>query len=646
MALIKKYPKGSNISILNVTYQGQEKNPITGKYDDDYVVLIYKDNNTGVKHHEIIKKPEYEFYIANDDVQIDHHLDFIDEALVHPVTCRASEIEKTLAQMTNGLDVFYDNIRSGNRKANRQFHFNNYVFGSDINIEDYYLSRFDMDYTNTPMSVNKAYFDIEVDTIDMAGDFPQPGECPINAVSYIDDKTKTINAFLLRNPNNPQIEEFENVLKNPSTRIELFKELQQFIIDNCGGPDKYKKFGLEGFRFNFQIYDEEIRLIQDLFLLINRNQPDFLLAWNMAFDIPYIVARISALGYSPIDIMCDQSFEEKYVKCYVDTFHKNEYELRGDFYKIASNTVYLDQLIQFASRRKGQSAFPDYKLDTVADIVTKGAVRKLDYSHITTNIAKLPYLSYKTFVFYNIMDTLAQKCIESSNNDIDFVYTTSISNNTRYAKCHRQTVYLIGGARKFFREKGYIMGNNVNTGNGPKFAGALVGDPLHNSDYGKMKIIGLPVDLFDNLDDFDFKSLYPSIARQHNMAGNTQIGKILIEGPVHKYENPYDYEYYDRGGQFAEDLSSGNVLEFSRRWMGLASIREMIEDMGEYLSMNIYSQQFIGNNIKPFSVLPEKAIIHPFSLLNENEKIHPFILQPDKTVVNEALDIFNTNRGI
>lgn len=642
MSLIKRYPEGSDISLLNVMYQAPIKNEQTGKYDDDYIILVYKDNKTGVKHHETIYKPDYEFYVANDDVQIDHHLSFIDKRLVHPVTCRYTQLEKTIAEMTGQLDLFYDNIRV-DRRLNKKFHSNNYIFGSDVQIEDHYFARFDREYTNTPINITKSYFDIEVDTIDMSGDFPYPGECPINAISYIEDKNKTINVFLLRNPKNPQIDDFENVLRDPKTRLQLFKELENFIIENSGGYENYKKFGLDGFQFNFNMYDEEIHLIQDFFITVNRNKPDFLLAWNMAFDIPYIIERIKALGYDPALIMSDKEFGEKFAKYYIDDLHKNEYELRGDYYKIASYTVYLDQLIQFASRRKGQSAFPNYKLDTAADIITKGAVRKLDYSHITTNLTKLPYLNYKIFVFYNIMDTLAQKCIESSVNDIDFIYTTCILNNTRYSKGHRQTVYLAGGARKFYYEQeGFIMGNNVNLGNGPKFAGALVGDPTHNSDYGKMKIYKLPVNLFNNMDDFDFKSLYPSITREHNMGPNTQIGKIKIENPVHEFENPYDYEYYDRGGQYIEDLTSGNILEFSRRWLHLANIKEMIGDMEEYFTtQQVATFGFSKNNSsKPYQIISENLKVKPYQILDDDEKIRPYCTSPDPQDIQSILDAF------
>ena len=54
-----------------------------------------------------------------------------------------------------------------------------------MNIEDHYRFRFNNLYKNEPCKITKSYFDIEADTINMMGDFPEPGECPINAITII-----------------------------------------------------------------------------------------------------------------------------------------------------------------------------------------------------------------------------------------------------------------------------------------------------------------------------------------------------------------------------------------------------------------------------------------------------------------------------
>ena len=588
MGLIKGYPDGSDITILNTAYHYPRKLE-DGKYSKDNLVLVFRDNNTGVKDHVVIEKPDYEFYMANDDVLIEHHLQTIEKSKVHKVVTPYCNLEKTIAELTDNEEFYYNNIKVGNRNANRELHHLKNVFASKFNVEDHYRFRFSQCYTNNIFSISKAYFDIEVDSIDMSGDFPEMGECPINAISFINDNDHSINIFLLRNDKNPLIEKFEKEVASGT----IYEELQNFIIESVS-MDLAEKYGMLNFKINFHFYDEEIRLIQDFFLLVNIKEPDFLIAWNMAFDIPYIYERLCNLGYDPKDIMCHRDFEDEYkvASYYIDT-RAAEFAERGDFYDISSYTVYLDQLIHFASRRKGQKAFDSYKLDDIGYSIAR--IHKLDYSHITTNIAKLPYLDYKTFVFYNVMDTIVQKGIEEKVKDLNYIFGKCIVNNTRYPKCHRQTVYLANRANAEWYKDGLIIGNGSGAKEKVSYPGALVGDPLHNSDYAKYRQDNQIMNIADNLCDFDYKALYPSTAIQNNMGPNTQVGKILIDTKVYDKENPFNNPFYDRGGQFLEDFTSGDVLEFTHRWLGFANYRELLDDIIEYFTS-------VSNSINPLYI--------------------------------------------
>ena len=259
-------------------------------------------------------------------------------------------------------------------------------------------------------------------------------------------------------------------------------------------------------------------------------------------------------------------------------------EQRADTFNIAGYTVFVDQLVQFASRRKNQVTFDNMKLDNIANIIA--GVRKLDMYKYAKTYGDFPRKNYKMFLFYNIMDTIAQHCIEYVVGDLDFMFNKCLINNTRYNKCHRQTVYLTNRGIKCFYNDGYIMGNNCNknTPKPPKFPGALVGDPLNNSDYPKISLGNIKINMCRNLNDFDYKSLYPSILREFNIAPNTQIGKVEIANPVHGKENPFEYDKYSRGGQFLEDFQCGSVIEFCSRWFHLAGYMEMLDDMKEYFA--------------------------------------------------------------
>lgn len=584
--MIKGYSEGADITIINTIYEYPRRRD-DGTYENDKMIILYRDNTLGVKRIEEIENPDYEFYEANDDVFLDHNLFFIEKEKVHPVRVPYKDLLKKIAEDTGNLEFFYENIKNQNRRANEVLHTIPTIFNSDMNIEDHYRFRFDKLYKNDTFPITKSYFDIESDIINMAGDFPELGECPINAVTYLDVASNKVHTFLLRNEKNPLIQEFEDSL-GPA----LFQELKDLIIQHVGGEKYAKKHNIIDFEYQIYFYDEEIEMLKDLFTLINICRPDFLLAWNMSFDIPYIVERIKILGYDPALIMCPPDVKTKLVKYYIDVRNKNKPEQRGDFFIVNGYTVYLDQMVHFASRRKGQSAFDNNKLDYIGQVVA--GVNKFDYSNITHDIAKLPYMNYKIFVFYNIIDTIVQHCIENKVNDIGYIFNKCLLNNTRYHKGHRQTVYLTNRGIKEFYQEGFIVGNNVNRNNEkpPKFPGALVGDPLNNNDYAKIKINGQSINVADNLDDYDYKSLYPSIMREFNIAPNTQIGRLIIDQQVHDGENPFKYGKYSRGGQFIQDLHSGNYVEFCKRWLHLGGFMDILHDMAEYFSTH-----------KPFGVI-------------------------------------------
>lgn len=557
---------------------------------------MFKDNDTGEKHVHNIFEPEYTYYKLKDAYQLDHHLFFIDKDKVDPVTCKYSDLLKDIAMTTGNEEFFYDNIRNGNRGENRKLHTLNEIFMSDINVEDYYRMLFAREYKNEPIALNKAYLDIETDNKDMIGDFPEMGECPINAVAFLDDRTNTMYQFLLENDSNPLIEQYKKQLQEPG----MIGKIQDFIISSVGGPNrrkalkKAKKMGVDKLNFQFLFFKEEIELIDALFKVINTVSPDVLLIWNMAFDLNYIIARIKELGYDPTDFICDPRIKTRYLKYYVDERNRNEFAERGDFVNSSQFLVWLDQMIHFASRRKGRGMFASFKLDDIGYDIAR--VNKLDYSHITTNLSMLPYLNYLIFSWYNLMDVIVQKCIEVNTNDVDYIFTKCLVNNTRYEKGHRQSVYLANRFTKDFYDYGYIIGNNVNKWNEKpetKYPGAMVGDPLHNSAYAVIYINGQPTLLAANVIDYDYKSLYPSITLENNMAPNTQIGKIELPDPIsymeHEdmYSSDEEIAKYCRSGEFLENMMSGNHLEFCKRWLHLGDFRDVVDDMFEYFSMHM-----------------------------------------------------------
>ena len=191
--MISRYEPGANISILNTYYLYPKKNEKTGKWSKDSITIIYKDNDTNEKYMECIEEPEYRFYMLKDGVPSDNNYIFIDRDKVDEIVVPYHDLMRKQAELTDNLDFYYENIRNGNRRANNKILKDPRLLNSDMNIEDKYRFEFNQLYKNEPSdNIAVSFFDIEVDGINQMGDFPEPGECPINAIAYIDTVNKRI----------------------------------------------------------------------------------------------------------------------------------------------------------------------------------------------------------------------------------------------------------------------------------------------------------------------------------------------------------------------------------------------------------------------------------------------------------------------
>lgn len=595
--LIQSYPKGSDLVILDATYHFPNKQQVEGYngvktvYTPDTMTIVYKDNTTGKKGIEVIENPKYVFYMLKNNIPTPNYdMFFTDTKNLDEITCRYRDINKAIAEKldqyegtTKYTDLYKKNVRDGNYKANMDFQKSRRVFGSDIPINDFYRMRFAEQYKNTETPVTRVYLDIEVDVKLSPTDFPTNGNCPINAISYFEHDTKRLFTFLLNQKDvNPKSNEFCSTVDNRAFN----KEFKDFLNETLGS-EKVKDFKLENIQTKVLVYNDELTLLKDLFGYINYTKPDFLMVWNMSFDIPFIINRIIALGGNPKEIMCIHDISPLYEHCnYIVDPNHEEFSTKGDYADITSYTVYLDQLIQFASRRRGGAQYRSYSLDYIGNEMA--GVQKLHYENIADNVMDLPYNDYRTFVKYNMMDVLVQYCIEFKADDILYVFDKALLNCTEYKKVHRQTIYLSNRATIMFKNFGnYVLGNNLNKFKPKptvKYEGAYVADPCKFGDKYKDKVNGVPIMRASNAIDFDFTRLYPSITQEYNMAPNTEIGYIKIPNKIYEAENAIHNEKYTRSGQFIEDMTSECDIEFAHRWFNLASFKEAYADIIEYFN--------------------------------------------------------------
>lgn len=581
--ILGNYPS-KNILLINAYYQrGTKEHP-------DVCSVIFKDTSTGKKFVEEFENPLLKMYVVKEP-----YLDFS----YYPEFKKKSEcdvwlfpyhsvLKYILKTTNNDFKALYKHCRdTANYEGMKILHHSPSVLGTDFPYEDYFRIEWMLNYADKDINtkITKTYADIEVDGVSIQG-MAKHGECPINAITLVDEEELTCHTFLLRNDKNPQIKEFEENFPD-------FVKLCHEKFDEFYGELEYRAY----------MYDEadEIKMIAHFFRLVNSLKRDFLLFWNRSFDIPYIMDRIKVLGYDPVDIMCPS--EIKYPYCYYRFDRSNfDFKTKTDVFRWASYTVCLDQMTNYVKVRKGQSELPSVKLNVIAKKELKD--EKLDYSDEAT-IKTLPYRNYKKFVLYNIKDVLLQLGIERKTKDMEAIFQRAYENATDYDSIFKQTKFLKNRVfLDYYRDLDIIKGNNVNINYLTKnreepeetdddeeddtkkkkkkgFSGALVGDPLNNCHEGMMIYGERSKFVFNNVIDFDFSSLYPSIIISHNIGQNPLIGKIIMEDDFRELNGDPDDERYDPAKELFEDFESQNYSKLGERWLNLPSTEKLLKIMEE-----------------------------------------------------------------
>lgn len=629
--LINGYPQGSNITVLNVMYEKPSLDRESNKYGSDYAYIIYKDNTTNEKHVQCIKEPRYTYYIAKPNIQVPYNLEWIEIEKVDPITCKYREIKRSIAKQIGALDLYNENIRNGNYKMNDMLLAHPRVFAADMNILSYLRMEFADTYLNPVCPITIAYYDIENDIIDSLSDEIVIGECPINVASIYYDFNKTAYSFVLRNGKNPLIKEFEDSYTR--NRKKYKEKVNRFIHSNIGDEHKISKYNLDEINVETFFYDKEIDLIKGFFDMIKYLSPDFAVAYNASYDLRYLIERIKYYGIDPLEIISDNEFDRLFYYYFIDMEMYNDYEERKDYVMMSSKTTWLDQMIIYPSRRKGQNAISSFSLDNV--VSHECGIHKLDWHGITDKFVEFAYKNFEMFWLYNINDTIVQRCLEAQTEDIHYIFNNVIEMNTPYQKIFRQTNYLYNKAMQFYKNhEGVIMGGNINRyGSEPdvKFPGAFVAKPSKLSDRNKVKCKGYPIMKFTNADDFDFKALYPSLIREFNMSISTQIGMLNIENGKFK---PLEYLRLGTGGHFSEDLVSYDIIQFANRWFSLPDIDDMLQFIKIYFE-NFRTPSYIGEPKGLPMDISHKTVVE---LLDNTKPIY-IDHKPPKWVMDEVAKI-------
>ena len=615
MKFLTGIDENSNIMLLNILYFNERNFE-----KDDVLSIVFKDIDTGAKMVQNIRKPCIEVFVVKPEYRDRYKdlppRDWYPKEVMMPLKVRYRNRYSQLAKYLG-----YENIEDVKNSGLVAF--------SNMDIVTYYEIMFQIEYGNDkPKPLNIGFLDIENDIIEIEH-FPTPGECPIDMLNFIDEAGNTSYTLLLRpkhaanaiDPetgkhydNRDQAAAFESDIEN------FVKELHEDFDETYGSID-----------YRFLFFDDELKLIQTLFRIIEACNTDFCQIWNLPYDIGNLVARPETLGAAPEDYICSNMFDEKEAYFKEDTnpiVHKRKHTIR-----IAHPCVFTDEMQNFSGIRVAKGKLPSLRLNDIGKMVMND--EKLNYEE-DGNIRTVGYHNYRKKVKYLIKDTLLLLGIHRNTNDIADIYSRMYLNALTSSEAFVSTAMLTNSLAMYLYDVGYVVGNNRNklksasqaktqyameqsalsdqnefgsisdinpddlvdvvqddesetetdaSKRKKQFDGALVMNPNRTRSTG-FKVNGIENrKIHSHLYDMDLTSLYPSEMRFLNLSNETMIGRIEFIDDV--------YDYFAKRGELDRYISNGRcgantVAMEEYRWNRLPMYNyTMIDDDSSRYHLNM-----------------------------------------------------------
>ena len=628
MKFLPRELEAPNLLPLNFIYDRGEG------FGNDSLTIIFKNADTGQKCSHTIHKPKIEIYIVKPEFRVNEGL-----------TRHWYPIEKCDKYTVPYASRFYEAAKILGLRNAEDARLNPNLYGADIEIENWYLIQFIKEYPcdASKRNVTVSMFDIENDTIRLDR-FPEYGETPINAVTFIDGESRSAYTLVLAKSDVP-------VVPKAHPMYNQYEEYRQHLHDELEDVQAHVGDMIADFHATFDeiygefdyylaFFDDEIKLIQAFWEIAHEVNSDFVYAWNIPYDMQNMMIRPGVLGYDVNEIICDHAVVKDVANAKVYFNEDRNPKVQKRKHKCVTWTLstFLDQMVVYAGIRSGRGELASTKLNFIAQKELND--EKLDYSE-DGDIKTLFYRNLKKFIKYNLKDVLLQYGIEKGTNDIATIYSRLYELFVMPEQSFITTKVVLHALYSFALGQGYILGQNRNKGhkNNPivnygkvfagvddemdeaeyfdavfgseeddeseeesekkekireKYDGAYVMNPLYMNPTGTF-VRGKPAKyLHDDVVDFDVTSEYPSAIIIGNISSETLVGKVFLEGELAQVPIPIPSAYEFRGNEavkykcdpsnfLLESFSERDYLSFGTEFLGLPTVTEVFAmiDSGE-----------------------------------------------------------------
>lgn len=502
------------------------------KIADDALIMIIKDSDKKYADIQIIEKPTIEWYSVKDPNSVPPYNEMmLDRDLVDVHVCEYSKREIEICKYL-GIEKEYERLKKQqynydggreefNKFMNENVYKNPLVYGVDMDIEDFYKTKFiEENGSDLPQNLNISFMDIETDiytnTSENIDQNNTQGE--IIVITYFNNISMEYYALLLHREE--AIPEQRKIIEDPN------KYLKDWILDDYTEDPNID--------FHIEWYDDERMLMQRWADLVHRDKPEFCLAWNSNYDYKYIMNRSKMLGMNTVELFCHPDVPQEYhiLKYQEDADRKQQSFTNGkkkdikhfsrmwDWIVAPGYTCFLDQMSVYSNLRK-RSIEKSYKLDFITEKELK--IHKVDLHSFGLTIRNAPFKNYNIFLKYSIRDTFLLYKLENKLKDIRSFIT--LCDNTKLEKGMNVSFVIKNAFLSMFRRNNQVIGNTINYGVDESIDGAIVGDPKLN-DSCPIEINGKKTQIYKSVIDFDAKSLYPSTMRQFRIGKNSAFTRI------------------------------------------------------------------------------------------------------------------------
>ena len=481
---------------------------------NEKVATIQDDGTISYSNHlNTIVNPKKSYFIHQQKYHelYNYKIEYVPRDQCDEYICYNKDLEQEIKNHCNELGMSY----TPRHLSMRELCQSPYLYGADIDIEVLtkiaYLRKTRDSGILPPLTFGA--LDLEVSVL---------GDGKINLASFCYDGVvycAILDEFLFKTTD--EIDSAGHPKRAKATLDDIKETVQKEISDYL------ERFHL---KVVYYVASNEMDLIAWTFKNIHECKPDFIGAWNMPYDVPKLIERITENHGDPADYFCHPDVPAMFKKCNyrADTSQVEHFTDSWDWFNCPGYTQWIDSMRLYSRLRKVKGREPSYRLGFISMKEIQHGKLDLPGTHHDNQLYNFLY-----YTAYNIVDAANVWLMEQQNGDVSSM--CMLVGNSLLRDFSKQTVMLKNDFYEYCEDRGMVAGT-VGTTMGTPYddmlgkAGGTVLPPYLARDMGLQCVQQRPdlhtlVNIF--IKDIDASSMYPNTMIGFNISKETTKATIV-----------------------------------------------------------------------------------------------------------------------